>query len=218
MFSEREKIIIVDDDSTNLGVGKSTLSGKYDVFTASSGERLFSLLDGITPDLILLGTRMPEMDGYEVITRLKASEKTCHIPVIFLTSKIDPQGEIKGLSLGAVDYITKPFSRELLQKRIDLHILYERQKHELLKHSLNLECEVDKKTRAVLELQNTILKTIAELVESRDNVTSGHIERTQHYLRMLIGYLIDHDVYTDEIASWDIDLVVMSSQLHDVVK
>ena len=218
MDANRETIIIVDDDSTNLSVGKSTLSDKYDVFTASSGERLFSLLEKVAPDLILLDIRMPEMDGYEVIKRLKSEKKTVDFPVIFLTSRIDPASEIKGLNLGAVDYITKPFSRELLLKRIDLHILFERQKKELLKHNLRLECEVDRKTRTVLELQNTVLKTVAELVECRDNITGGHIERTQHYLRLLIDYMLEHDVYSVEISSWDVGLLVMSSQLHDVGK
>jgi len=218
MDATREIIIIVDDDSTNLTVGKSTLSDKYDVFTASSGERLFSHLEKVYPDLILLDIRMPEMDGYEVIKRLKDSEKTIDIPVIFLTSRIDPASEIKGLSLGAVDYITKPFSRELLLKRIDLHVLFERQKKELQKHNLRLECEVDRKTRTVLELQNTVLKTVAELVECRDNVTGGHIERTQHYLRLLIDFMLEHEVYYEEISSWDVGLLVMSSQLHDVGK
>ena len=218
MDNDREIIIIVDDDSTNLSVGKSTLSEKYDVFTASSGERLFMLLDKIIPDLILLDIRMPEMDGYEVIKRLKRSKKTMEIPVIFLTSRIDPASEIKGLNLGAVDYITKPFSRELLHKRIDLHILFQRQKRELMRHNLRLECEVSKKTRTVLELQNTILRTVAELVECRDNVTGGHIERTQHYLRLLIDFMMEHELYYDEISSWDVGLLVMSSQLHDVGK
>ena len=218
MSNKREKIIIVDDIATNLTVGKSTLSDKYDVFTAPSGAKLLLLLNRLTPDLILLDIEMPEMDGYEVIEKLKSSEKTMHIPVIFLTGKIDPEHEVKGLSLGAVDYITKPFSRELLLKRIDLHILFERQRQELLKHNLNLESEVDKKTRTVLDLQNAILRIVAELVESRDNVTGGHIERTQHHLGLLIDFMLERGVYTDEIAKWDIPLLIMSSQLHDVGK
>jgi len=218
MSGKREEIIIVDDIATNLTIAKSALSDKYDVFTAPSGAKLLLLLKSLTPDLILLDIEMPEMDGYEVITVLKSSEKTMHIPVIFLTGKIDPEHEVKGLNLGAVDYITKPFSRELLLKRIDLHILFERQRQELLKHNLNLESEVDKKTRAIMELQNAILKSVAELVECRDNVTGGHIERTQHYLGLFINFLRERDIYTDEIQSWDIPLLIMSSQLHDVGK
>jgi putative two-component system response regulator len=218
METKRDLVVMVDDDITNLTVGMSNLSESYDVFTAPSGKKLFALLEKVTPSLILLDIEMPEMNGYEVIQILKASEKTSNIPVIFLTATIDPRNEVKGLSLGAVDYITKPFSRELLIKRVNLHILFEKQKNELLKNNLLLEKEVDKKSLIVFELQNTILKTIAELVECRDSITGGHIERTQHYLGLLLDFLVEHKVYADELAAWDINLLIMSSQLHDVGK
>jgi len=218
MDNERETIIIVDDVVTNLTVGMNSLDTVYDVFTAPSGPKLFAILDKVTPDLILLDIEMPEMDGYEVIQILKASSKTSNIPVIFLTSKIDPANEVKGLDLGAVDYITKPFSRELLLKRVDLHLLLERQKKELLSYSRGLESEVSKKAKAVVELQNAILMTVAELVECRDSATGGHIERTQKYLGLLIKLAFDSGIYNDELREWDIGLVVMSSQLHDVGK
>ena len=218
VVNDRETIIIVDDDFTNLKVGKRSLSDKYDVLTAPSGKKLFVLLEKVKPALILLDIEMPEMDGFEVINFLKSSEKTAHTPVIFLTAQIDPESEMKGLGLGAVDYITKPFSRELLIKRIDLHIQFEKQKKELVAYNLNLEDAVNKKSRTVLELQGTVLKTVAELVECRDSITGGHIERTQHYLSLLVGCLLEHDVYTEELSSWDIDLLVTSSQLHDVGK
>ena len=218
MDNSRETIIMVDDDLTNLAVGINCLADKYDVLTAPSGKKLFVLLEKVKPALILLDIEMPEMNGYEVIKHLKKSEKTAYIPVLFLTAQIDPESEVKGLNLGAVDYITKPFSRELLIKRIDLHIQFEKQKKELVNYNLNLEGEVSKKTRTVVELQNAILKTVAELVECRDSITGGHIERTQHYLGMLVDFLLEHNIYNEELSSWDIGLFIMSSQLHDVGK
>ena len=218
MDSNREMIIIVDDVVTNLTIGMNSLDNNYNVFTAPSGQKLFAILEKVTPDLILLDIEMPEMDGYEVIQILKASPKTAAIPVIFLTSVIDPVSEVKGLDLGAVDYITKPFSRELLLKRVGLHLLLERQKKELLGYSHGLEREVQKKTKAVLELQNAILMTVAELVECRDSVTGGHIERTRSYLSLLINLAVENDRYANQLRQWDIGLVVMSSQLHDVGK
>ncbi|MCL1939808.1 MAG: HD domain-containing protein [Desulfovibrionaceae bacterium] len=218
MESSRETVIMVDDDITNLTFGKNNLSGSYNVFTAPSGKKMFMLLEKVAPALILLDIEMPEEDGYAVIKKLKASKHTAHIPVIFLTAKIDPESEVKGLNLGAVDYITKPFSPELLNKRVELHILFEKQKQDLLKYSRSLESEVNKKTRTVFELQNAILKTVAELVECRDSVTGGHIERTQHYLSLLVDFLLEHNIYSEELLSWDINLFLMSSQLHDVGK
>jgi len=216
--TKKELVIIVDDDMTNLTWARNALFGAFDVFTVPSGEKLFALLKKITPSLILLDIDMPVMNGFEVMRILKRNKNTAHIPVIFLTSTIDYETEVKGLNLGAVDYIAKPSSRELLIKRVDLHIVFEKQKRELLKHNLSLESEVDKKSKTVHELQNTILQTVAELVECRDNITGGHIERTQYYLRLLIDFLLEHDVYTKELNSWDIDLFIMSSQLHDVGK
>jgi putative two-component system response regulator len=194
-----------------LAVAKSNLADTYTVFTAPSGEKMFFLLEVVMPDIILLDVDMPDMDGYQVIELLKKDEKTVHIPIIFLSSKIDPESEIKGLNLGAVDYITKPFSRELLLKRLELHILLGQQKRKLTQHNLTL-------VNTVSELQNTILKTVAELVECRDKITGGHIERTQYYLKRLVELLLEHDIYTDEISSWDFEQFILSSQLHDVGK
>jgi len=211
-------VVIVDDDIINLAVAKNSLSGHYNVVTAPSGEKLFAILGKVMPSLIVLDIEMPEMDGYDVIKKLKSVEKTAQIPVLFLTAKIDPESEIKGLNLGAVDYITKPFSRDLLIKRIDTQITLEKQRKELIRHNQSLKYEVDMKTRKVLELQGTVLKTVAELVECRDFVTGGHIERTQHFLRMLVDLMIKSGVYSKELLSWDIELLVISSQLHDVGK
>ena len=218
MDNDKEIIIIVDDNITNLTVAMNSLAGQYDVLTAPSGKKLFMLLEKVKPTLILLDIAMPEMSGYEVIKTLKSSEKTAFIPIIFLTAQIDPESEVEGLNLGAVDYITKPFSRELLAKRVDLHIQFEKQRKELIKHNLNLEDEVSRKTKTVVKLKSAILKTIAELIECRDGVTGGHIERTQHYLTLLVDFLLARDVYANELLAWDIDLFIMSSQLHDVGK
>jgi putative two-component system response regulator len=123
MATEKKKIIIVDDDTTNLAVARKMLADKYTVGTVTSGKKLFEMLEKVTPDLILLDVEMPEMSGYEVIKALKDSEKHASIPVIFLTALIDSESEIKGLDLGAVDYVYKPFSQKLLIKRIKMHLL-----------------------------------------------------------------------------------------------
>ncbi|MDR2570753.1 MAG: response regulator [Oscillospiraceae bacterium] len=218
MDEKRERIVVVDDVPTNLTIARTALADKYDVFTAPSGDKLFSLMKRLTPDLILLDIEMPEMDGYEVIAILKASKETAHIPVIFLTGKIDPEHEITGLNLGAVDYVTKPFSRELLLKRIDMHILFEKQKQELSNYNQRLEYEIERKTKTVMELQTVILKAVVELVECRDSITGGHIDRTQLYLSRLIDMLCERGIYSDELSALDVPLLIMSSQLHDVGK
>jgi putative two-component system response regulator len=179
---------------------------------------MFSLLENNQPDIILLDIEMPEMNGYEAIKLLKMKPETKDIPVIFLTAKAGSEDEIAGLSLGAIDYITKPFQPLLLLKRIEVHLLVESQRKELLYFNENLQKLADKKTQNILELQNALLKTIAELVECRDDVTGSHIERTQAGIKILLEALERSGVYQEEAKDWDVSLLLQSCQLHDVGK
>jgi len=98
-----------------------------------------------------------------------------------------------------------------LLKRIETHL-------ELANYNKHLQEMVAAKTKSVLELQNAILKAMAELVESRDDITGKHVERTQNYLALLIGALLKLGLYAETVCNWNIDLVLRSSQLHDVGK
>ncbi|MCL2002886.1 MAG: response regulator [Oscillospiraceae bacterium] len=218
MEKSRELIVIVDDDITNLTIARKNLAETYAVFTAPSGKKLFSLLEKVEPDLILLDVNMPEMNGYEVIRQLKNNEETKQIPIIFLTAKGGGESELEGLSLGAVDYIVKPFSPPLLRKRIELHLLVAAQKRELVILNNHLQELVDAKTQSVLELQNTLLHAMAELVEYRDDITGGHVDRMHNYLGVLLRALEQKGSYRDEVKSWDMELVLQSAKLHDVGK
>jgi len=216
---KKKKIIfLVDDNVTNLNIGKDILCDDYNVVTIPTAKKMFEMLGRITPDMILLDIEMPEMSGYEAIKLLKAKESTADIPVIFLTVRGDNASELAGLSLGAVDYISKPFAPQLLAKRIEVHMTVENQKERLRDYSDNLLGMVYEKTKAVIDLQNAILRTIAEIVECRDCATGGHIERTQNYLRILVNAIMKNDLYKDEVEKWNIDFFVQSSQLHDVGK
>ena len=215
---ERKTIFIIDDDITNLTIGADALSGSYNVFTFNSGELLLRRLERQIPDLILLDVDMPDMNGYEVIRIIKSKKETVQIPVIFLTAKNDFESELEGLSLGAIDYIIKPFSPPLLIKRIEVHLLVEMQKNELQNFNINLLEMVEAKTKTVVELQNAILNTMTKLVDRRDDITGGHIERTQRYMYVLLKTMLDRGFFKNEPISWDLQLVVQSTQLHDVGK
>ncbi|MDR2577625.1 MAG: response regulator [Chitinispirillales bacterium] len=215
----RKTIFIVDDDPTNLATVLGALEKHYSVLALNSGEKLLKTLERKIPDMILLDIEMPEMSGYDTIRILKGNAKTAGIPVIFLTAKCDSDSELEGLTLGAVDYIAKPIPPpSLLLKRIEVHLLVEAQKVELVHFNNNLQEMVSAKTKSILELQHTILKTIAELVECRDDITGKHIDRTTHYLRILLDGMRKRGLHTERIASWNIDLLLMSAQLHDVGK
>jgi len=225
METRCERIILVDDDKVNLSLGYDALASKYDVITVDSGPRLFKIINRFFPDLILLDIEMPEMNGYDVIKKLKETETTKHIPVIFLTAKSSGDHELKGLSMGAIDYITKPFAPQLLLKRIEVHLLVERQrkeleeqKGELIGFNNSLLEMVEAKTRTVIELQNAVMKTFSELIESRDGVTGDHIGRTQEYLSVLLDAMQEHPCFGMQLEHWDRWLTLQSAQLHDVGK
>jgi putative two-component system response regulator len=214
----KKKIMFVDDNTTNLTVGKNILQESYNVLTVNSGERALELLEKILPDMILLDVDMPGIDGIETIKRIKASGATSHIPVIFLTARDDAKSELDGLALGAVDYIHKPFSAPLLLKRIEIHLVMQEQKARLQDYNDNLQKMVEEKTEKIQRLQDTVITTFAELVEYRDEDTGGHIIRTQLYLKTLAEKMLEKNIYPGEIEAKDIKLLVQSAQLHDVGK
>jgi len=225
MDKNRSRIILVDDIIPNLDQGRNMLKTFYEVFPAPSANKLFEILENVIPDLILLDIEMPEINGYETIKKLKADSRYADIPVIFLTSKDDDDSELEGFDLGAVDYVTKPFSGPLLLKRIANQLLIVnqtkslREAHaELKDYADNLEIRVAEKTAEVTELQNAILATVADLVEFRDKLTGGHITRTQHYLQVIIEDMIRNNIYTDEISKWNMEFFLPAAQLHDVGK
>ena len=197
-------IFIVDDNKTNLMTANEVLDNVYNAFALPSADRMFKLLEKITPDLILLDVDMPEMDGFEAMEVLKSDERWRDIPVIFLTARQDTEAEIKGFELGALDFINKPFSPPVLIKRIESYT--------------DMDRRIKESQQAVQKVHNSTIEVISDMVENRDKVTGGHIERTQKYIKILIAELIRRGIYNDEIATWDMDLVVPSAQLHDVGK
>jgi len=216
--SKKQKIMLVDDNKANLSIGKSILSEHYDVFAMSSADRLFEFLKHVIPDLILLDVDMPGMNGYEAITLLKADKQYADIPVIFVTARNSESDEYEGLGLGAIDYVTKPLAPALLLKRIENHLLIQKQKKSLQEFNDNLIKMVKEKTHQLYDLQNAIISNMAEFVEFRDVITGRHINRTQKYLKKLAEQLIEDGVYTDELLAWDMNVLLLSSQLHDVGK
>jgi len=197
-------IFIVDDNATNLVTAKNALAGVYKTFALPSAERMFQLLEKITPDLILLDVEMPEMNGFEALSFLKLDEKLKTIPVIFLTAKQDAESEIRGFEMGAVDFINKPFSPPVLIRHIETHI--------------EMDMLIKKSLKRVRKVHNATISVIANMVENRDKVTGKHIDRTQKYLSILVNELIRTGVYVEEIENWNLEVLLPSAQLHDVGK
>ncbi|MGN7611547.1 SpoIIE family protein phosphatase [Magnetococcales bacterium HHB-1] len=141
-------ILVVDDTPDNITVLSHMLKKEYSIRLAINGRLALKIANTTPqPDLILLDVMMPEMDGYEVCRRLKSDPKTRDIPIIFVTAKTEVSDELKGLSLGAVDYVTKPISAPILRARVSTHLAL-------------------KQASQVLQEQNAMLRAERELVEN----------------------------------------------------
>lgn len=217
-LKHKNRIMVVDDNLTNLTVAKKALEGIYSVIPVPSGEKALGLLNKVLPSLILLDIDMPEMDGFETLRHIRENDKAKDIPIIFLTAKGDDGSELEGLKLGAVDYITKPFSIPLLLQRIQLHVELVTQKHALQNYNQNLSDMVREKTEIISELQHAIVQTLIDLIEFRDGLTGGHVTRTQKYLEVLVLGLQESGYYREELSLIDFALLFESAQLHDIGK
>jgi sigma-B regulation protein RsbU (phosphoserine phosphatase) len=141
---EKQKVLIVDDTPQNIHVLMETLKDSYKIVAATSGAKALQLATREPlPDLILLDVMMPEMSGYEVCEQLKKDPLTERIPVIFVTALHEAGDEEKGLELGALDFITKPFHPALVKARV-------RNQLELKRHRDHLEEEVQRRTQELL--------------------------------------------------------------------
>jgi len=170
--NERKIIILVDDVKSNLDQGRSILKPFYEVYPASSASKLFAYLEKIIPDLILLDIEMPEMNGYEVIAKLKAEPRFAFIPVIFLTAKNDESSEYKGFSLGAADYMSKPFSAPLLLKRIENQLLFTHRANLLRETNASLEAAL-KKAKDATNAKSNFLANMSHEIRTPMNAIFG---------------------------------------------
>lgn len=202
-----KRVYIVDDDVINLQVaGKILSSGGIHVTALKSGEALFEQLDKaeVLPDLILLDIKMPGMDGYETIRRLHSLETpSSKIPVIFLTADESDGAEREGLTLGAMDFIRKPFVPEVLLLRVNNLV-------ELVTLQSQLYFEVEQKTRENKNLFLQIVSSLVSAIDTKDEYTKGHSSRVAQYSKMIakrVGYT--------EAKQYDI---YMMGVLHDVGK
>ncbi len=135
----RHKILIVDDVSTNIKILGQAMRQEYDISIGINGQKALEIaVSEHPPDLILLDIMMPGMDGYEVCQRLKNDPKTRDIPVIFITTKDEIEDETKGLGLGAVDYIVKPFRLPIVLARVRTHLILKR-KTDLLESLVSID-------------------------------------------------------------------------------
>lgn len=194
----------MDDTPANIKILNDLLRDEYNISVATNGPDALEIVHSHeSPDLILLDIMMPDMDGYEVCTKLKQNLTTRNIPVLFVTTKNDVEDEAKGLKIGAEDYITKPFSPPIIKQRVrnhmDLHLYQEHLQH-----------LVDQRTK---QLRESYIDTVHRLTlasEYKDKETGSHIKRIGYYCKELSQIMGFSTKFCDDIF--------YASPMHDIGK
>ncbi len=206
-YSEQPIILIVDDNPTNLKVLSGAIADSgWEILVATDGESAIEQAEYAKPDLILLDVMMPGIDGFETCNQLKENPATYGIPIVFMTALSDTVDKVKGLSLGAVDYITKPFQTEEVLARVNIHLKIHFLNEQLAQQKNDLEIRVEQRTE---ELQTTL----SELQESQLQLVQT--EKMSALGELVAG--VAHEI-NNPISFIDGNLEFLEENTSDIVK
>ena len=195
------------------------LESDYALRIAKSGsEALEVVVSSNPPDLILIDTMMPEMDGIDILDYLLCDKRMLGIPVIILADMDQPLNEEFVLRRGTVDYITKRANPGILRARIRNQIELKRARDALSSHNQQLQFEVARSREEVRLIQSMSVDALTELAKIRDNETGNHIQRTQEYVRVLATRLLKHPRHENDLDMQMVDMIAKSAPLHDIGK
>lgn len=212
------RVMIVDDNMANLIMARKTLEDEYEVIPVSSGISALECLNDMPelPDLVLLDVDMPNVNGFQVISEMKNIPKLVNIPIVFLTAQDDDTTELESYNLGAVDYIRKPYTANLLKKRVDIQIRLLSQQRKLGEMNRSLNNLVQDKNKKNLELQYSIVAMFVDLLTKRDGFSGDHARRIEKYMDVLISALIRNGKYN--LTADDGITICFAAQIHDIGK
>ena len=218
MNESEDTIMIVEDEKANIDILLEAFRDEYEVMVAVDGEKALKAIKSNLPDLILLDIMLPKMNGYEVCKKIKNNPRTASIPIIFVTSMDQKTNERKGLELGAIDYITKPFSIPIVKTRVKNHLELKNAKEKLSNQNEILEKKVEERTKKIERTQDVTIESLAALAETRDKETGRHINRTKRYVKLLAEYLKNNPRFSDYLTEENINWVYKTAPLHDIGK
>lgn len=212
------RILIVDDSKTDVAIISSILVD-YSCLVAYNGIEAMELIKA-NPDIniVLLDLNMPCMDGFEVLKQIYSVLKLNYLNVIILTNYDEVDNEIRGLELGAVDYIRKPLNLQSLRKRIEIHSKLQLARRELERYNADLEEAVAVRTVELVATRDLTIHALISLLEVRDIESSNHTKRTLFMMQALCEHLRKSDKYKDILTNDYIALLCSAAPLHDIGK
>jgi putative two-component system response regulator len=223
---EGSKILVVDDNEMNRDLLARRLKRHgHEVLTAHDGLNALEILNSHRVDLVLLDIMMPNLDGYQVLEKMKADEYLADLPVIMITAVDELDSAVKCIEMGADDYLTKPFNAVLLGARINAslekhHLRRQEQKQRQQIEDLNLflTARVRQQVAEIASAQIGAIFAMSKLAESRDPETGEHLDRMREYCRLLAKELSKQPKYAGYIDKTYIENIYSASPLHDIGK
>ncbi len=214
----RSKILVVDDSKVDQLIIQGILEG-HELTSAYDGlEAIEKIESGIEPEIVILDLNMPRMNGFEVLTYIRKNIPDFDIPIVILTNYEEIENEIKGLELGAVDYIRKPLNASSLVKRIEVHLSLSKAKQEIKQHNEKLEEIVEKRTHQLYQSRDITINALVGLLEVRDIESSNHTKRTTYIMKALCEHLSTKECYGCDFTPERIKEIYKTTPLHDIGK
>ncbi|MHC1787855.1 MAG: HD domain-containing phosphohydrolase [Christensenellales bacterium] len=212
------KLLIVDDSRTDTMMLCNMLR-EYDLRTAFDGVEAMALLQQETDvDIMILDINMPRMNGFEVLEAIGKDPRLHSMATLILTNYDEIDNEIRGLELGAVDYIRKPLNLRSLQKRIELHSSLKRTQKALEQHNFTLENAVEERTRELNLTRDVTIHALVGLLEIRDIESSNHTRRTQWMMKAICRHLQSKAPFNNILSEAYINELFSTAPLHDIGK
>ncbi|MDD2742905.1 MAG: response regulator [Rhodocyclaceae bacterium] len=233
LIADKADVLVVDDQVENLELLINLLSPHYNVHPFTDGHALLRYVAAGRPnDLVLLDVVMPDLDGHQLCRQLTLLPEMQDVPIVFLTGLDSLEDEAQGLAMGAVDYITKPFSPPIVLARVANHVTLGRAIRLIVNQNDLLDQRVAERTaqlaqrnmalqaalKQVAQTRDVTIMAFSSLAETRDNETGRHLRRTQNYIRELALALRLNAEYEAALSDETIELIYKSAPLHDIGK
>jgi len=219
-LEKRPTVLIVDDEKMTRVLLANMIEGiGYEPWLCSGTKEAFEQLNKELPDLIVSDVAMPEMDGYTFCELIKKEPRTKDIPFIFVSAVISNNEKIRGLKLGAVDYITKPYIKEEVQIRIQSHMKLRQMQEQLEQNNYQLNVMIKKQMKAIENAKKTALVALAKVTEGNMIITTeNHLENISYNSRILAQALAFTHKYENRVSDRFIELIEAASMIHDIGK